>query len=91
MDTYKDLIEKKFELDKAIESARREEIQQAIAKILVVMDELKIEPEDLGFRRAGGGKSRVQYRDPDSGKTWCGIGRTPKWIKGKPREQFRVR
>lgn len=91
MDTYKDLIEKKSELDKAIEHARREEIQHAIARILIVMDELKIEPEDLGFMRAGGTRGRVQYRDPDSGKTWCGVGRTPNWIKGKSRDRFRVR
>ena len=32
----------------------------------------------------------VRYRDPESGKTWCGYGRPPNWIRGKDRERFRV-
>ena len=32
----------------------------------------------------------VRYRDPESGRTWCGYGRPPNWIRGKDRERFRV-
>ena len=32
----------------------------------------------------------VCYRDPESGQTWNGIGRPPKWIKGKDRDFYRV-
>lgn len=39
--------------------------------------------------------AEVRYRDPESGSTWTGNGRIPKWIKqaeasGKSREDFRV-
>lgn len=33
----------------------------------------------------------VRFRDPQTGKTWNGAGRPPNWIRGKDREQFRVR
>jgi DNA-binding protein H-NS len=32
----------------------------------------------------------VRYRDPKTGKTWCGYGRPPDWIRGRKRERFRV-
>ncbi|MGV0962247.1 MAG: H-NS family nucleoid-associated regulatory protein [Limnohabitans sp.] len=28
------------------------------------------------------------YRDPVTGQTWTGRGKTPKWIEGKDRTQF---
>lgn len=31
-----------------------------------------------------------RYRDPESGATWSGRGRVPRWIAGKDREQFAV-
>lgn len=30
------------------------------------------------------------YKDPETGKTWSGMGREPGWIKGKNRDDFRV-
>lgn len=49
-----------------------------------------------GSDRAHALKSRTRpakYRDPETGKTWAGVGMTPLWIKpyedaGKSREQF---
>ncbi|MBS0450152.1 MAG: H-NS histone family protein [Proteobacteria bacterium] len=32
----------------------------------------------------------VRFRDPESGRTWCGYGRPPEWIRGQDRERFRV-
>lgn len=32
----------------------------------------------------------VRYRDPESGATWSGRGRMPRWLAGKDREQFSV-
>ena len=40
-----------------------------------------------------GTKRPAKYRDPETGKTWAGVGMTPLWIKehekaGKSRDQF---
>ncbi|MGT2509151.1 H-NS histone family protein [Cupriavidus basilensis] len=32
----------------------------------------------------------VQYRDPETGKTWNGHGRPPTWLKGKDRARYRI-
>lgn len=32
-----------------------------------------------------------KYRDPQTGKTWSGRGRIPKWIEGKDRENFLIK
>jgi DNA-binding protein H-NS len=32
----------------------------------------------------------VKFRDPASGKTWCGVGREPGWIAGRDRSAFAV-
>lgn len=46
-------------------------------------------------RGGGGGKVPPKYRDPDSGKTWTGRGRKPKWVEeklaeGRDMEEFRI-
>lgn len=38
---------------------------------------------------------RIKYRHPESGETWTGLGRAPRWLvaaelQGKTREEFRV-
>lgn len=37
-----------------------------------------------------GRKLEPKYRDPETGKTWCGRGKTPLWLVGKDKEQFKI-
>lgn len=32
-----------------------------------------------------------KYRDPDSGNTWSGKGKVPKWIEGKNRDEYLIK
>jgi DNA-binding protein H-NS len=32
----------------------------------------------------------AKYRDPNSGQTWTGRGRSPKWLEGKDKKQFLI-
>lgn len=32
----------------------------------------------------------VRFRDPETGKTWNGLGRPSNWIRGKDRDRYRV-
>jgi DNA-binding protein H-NS len=31
-----------------------------------------------------------KYRDPESGNTWSGRGKPPRWIAGQDRDQFLI-
>ncbi|MBS0340875.1 MAG: H-NS histone family protein [Proteobacteria bacterium] len=58
----------------------------------VKRSDLLVEPE-IGFDTRGlvpELEDFARYRDPESGRTWCGYGRPPTWIRGKDRERFRV-
>jgi len=35
-------------------------------------------------------KVAAKYRDTDSGQTWTGRGKAPKWIEGKDRTPFLI-
>lgn len=51
---------------------------------------VKAEPNETVDGRGPSLDDLVRYRDPESGRTWCGFGRPPDWIRGKDRERFRV-
>lgn len=38
--------------------------------------------------KAGGSKVAAKYRDPETGATWSGRGKAPKWIAGQERDKF---
>jgi len=92
MTTLSELLEIRKSLDQQIAGTRRAEIQDAIGRIKALMAELEITPEDLGFSRAARRHKRnpARYRDPETGKTWTGLGREPKWLKGQERERFLI-
>ena len=84
--------------------ALREEVDQRIAEIAASeMNELKqrmakLEPYVPGRKPVADkrkGPVAAKYKDPQSGQTWSGRGRTPKWLtayeaKGKDRSAFEV-
>src|SRR4051812_6889160 len=41
-------------------------------------------------RRGTGAKVAAKFRNPETGETWSGRGREPKWLRGKNREEFKV-
>jgi DNA-binding protein H-NS len=90
MATYQELKQQAEELMKAAEEARRQENREIIAEIRAAIREHGITAEQLGFAPAGKGsrqKVAPKYRDPVSGATWSGRGRTPAWCV-EPRAQF---
>lgn len=78
----------------------------ALESILRAMSEYDISPEDVAtaYRNANKGARRgartqtvaPKYRDPASGKTWSGRGRTPRWLttaeeQGHSRDEFLIK
>jgi DNA-binding protein H-NS len=99
MATYQELKAKAEALFKQAEEARRAEIAQVVADIQTRMREYGISLDDLrrGAKKKGQSRNPVaaKYRNPSTGESWSGRGRSPKWLaeaqaKGRSREEFRV-
>ena len=90
MATYAELKAQADALIKQAQEARKQENRELIIELREVIRENGITAEQLGFAPAGKGsrtKVPAKYRDPLSGKTWSGRGRTPLWLDG-PREAY---
>ena len=86
MATYKELLSQIEQLKAEAEEARATEVATGIAEIKQRMAELGITIEDLtggarALRRRMVVASVVKYRNPQTGQTWSGKGRTPGWIR----------
>ena len=84
-------IEKKIEELKAqADAVKAQEKSQAIEACRAMIASYGVTAKDLGLDKpakgkAGpkpGGKIPPKYRDPVSGATWSGRGKTPRWFNG---------
>ena len=90
MATYEELKAQADLLMKQAEEMRKQENREIIADIKAIIREKGITAEQLGFAPAGKGSRKpapAKYRDPATGQTWAGRGRTPKWMNGS-REEY---
>lgn len=95
MPSYKQLTAQLEKLHKEVAAAREKAVADAIAEIRQMIADYDITPEELGFssRPASGARKRPlppRYRNPKTGETWSGRGRTPGWLAGKNRERFLI-
>ncbi|WP_042876463.1 H-NS histone family protein [Cupriavidus necator] len=92
MATYKELMAQKAALEAHLEEARANEVSSVIEQIQNLMAEYGLTVDDITKRRrgrpAGSGMGKAtlppKYRDPKTGKTWSGRGRTPSWLGKNP-------
>ncbi|AYQ91791.1 MAG: H-NS histone family protein [Paraburkholderia tropica] len=92
---YLDLIRQQRQLDEKVAHARDLVLADVVKSIVRVMLEYGVEVEDVrkafprskGLSRTGVKRPRVKhvakYLDAESGRTWSGRGRMPKWLEGK--------
>jgi DNA-binding protein H-NS len=95
MTTYAEYVEQIAKLQSLAEAARQAEINDAIKKIKELMQLHGVSIEDLTSARGAKAlkaKSSVaaQFKNPETGETWTGRGRAPRWLDGKDKEQFRI-
>jgi DNA-binding protein H-NS len=96
MASYKQLTAQLEKLHKEVAAAREKEIAQAIADIKQKVAEYDLTAEELGFTterkpaRKTASTSVAKYRNPKTGETWSGRGRSPSWLAGKNRERFLI-
>lgn len=104
MASLQELLDQKAELERQIETTRRNERADAIAKVRALMSEHGLSMADLSGRAASpkpstgsksGGKVAAKYRNTATGDSWSGRGLQPKWLKaalaaGRKIEEFAV-
>ena len=79
-------------LRKQLESERKGERTQAISAVREIIKTNNLTALELGFSGKGAAKRVVsdkrnvvapKYRDPASGKTWTGRGKSPTWLNSR--------
>ena len=98
MATYKELQAQIESLQQQAEAQRKAEIASVIADIRAKMDEFGITLADLGTRRSSGAKGSTvapKYRHPQTGETWSGRGKMPRWLQaavdaGQSKDSFLI-
>ncbi|MBN3804127.1 H-NS histone family protein [Paraburkholderia sp. Ac-20336] len=98
MSSYKELLAQREKLEKQIEEAKSREYAEVLNEIKQKMVDYGISLSELGGGRAAKSVKAARpragvapkYRDPESGNTWSGRGKPPRWIAGLDREKFLI-
>ncbi|MDB5846691.1 MAG: histone [Rhodoferax sp.] len=101
MTTYKELLQQREALERQISEARQRENAQALSQVRALVADFDLTPEDVfpttktrGAKSTAvkGSKAKVapKYRNPETGDTWTGRGKPPRWIQDKERTQFLI-
>jgi DNA-binding protein H-NS len=80
-----------------IEAVRRRELDAVLLSVRQAVAEYGFTERDIfGRRKLDGGRDNrfgrvmAKYRNPETGATWTGRGRAPRWIQGKCYASFLI-
>lgn len=94
MTSYAELKVQIAELERQAARARQHELIAAVEQIRTIMRDYGISLEELTQDVSMEGKRKravaPKYRDPATGATWSGRGRTPRWLEGKSKSDYSV-
>ncbi|AOR72098.1 hypothetical protein BBJ41_32355 [Burkholderia stabilis] len=94
MPKYQELIKQRAELERQIDIAKSSERAAILDEIRRLVIEFQFNAREIfvAKKMRGNIKLTPKFRDPETGKTWCGRGRTPLWLRGKnPRDYLITR
>lgn len=97
MTTYSEYLDQIAKLQSLAEQARQVEITEARRQILQLMQKHNLQFDDLVAKEKTAPSKRkgksisAKYRDPDSGSTWSGRGRAPRWLGGRNKSDFLIK
>lgn len=91
-----DLMAQKAAIEKEIERERERAIEYVIEEVNDVLRRIGMPMEEFINEVQKRTNKRYQsvppkYRDPDTGKTWSGRGRTPKFLEGKNLDDYLIK
>lgn len=102
--SYNDLLAQREEIDRQLKLAKEREKSVVIKEMKDQIQKYDLTAEDLfslhRSRRIAGSasgevapsrKAIAKFKDPESGATWSGRGKSPLWIREKDREPFLIR
>ena len=85
--TYADLQRQIADLQAHAEDVKRQEVAGVVARIREAIGVYGLTPDDLfgpvrqpKARKAAPASAAPKYKDPETGKTWTGVGKRPKWF-----------
>ena len=94
MTTYQELLAQRKELEAQIAKARQEELKDAIARARALIVEFELTAADVfppaRVPKEKTGTLAAKYKDPETGATWTGRGKAPKWMEGKDRSTMLI-
>ena len=90
MTTYKELLAQRAELDQQIAAAQKLAAKQALEEVRATIQEFGFTAQQVFPWTPEKKKAPAKYMDPNTGKTWSGRGKMPKWLQGQDLTQFAV-
>lgn len=95
MTSLPELLAQKAALEEQISRLKREERSKAVEEVRALVEAYGIGAEEIFApasrkSRAAKGSVAAKYRNPETGETWSGRGRSPKWLEGKDKAAFAV-
>jgi DNA-binding protein H-NS len=92
---YLDLLAQREALEEQIALARAAEVGAALEQIRQLVADYELQ-DQVQFTQARGPRAYkrppvlAKYRNPETGDTWSGRGKPPRWIAGQDRENFLI-
>lgn len=91
MSNYQELLKQREALEAKIREARQVELKEAIATVRGLVAQFELTEDDVfGATKSAVSKVAPKYRNPETGDTWTGRGKPPKWIIDKNRDEFLI-
>ena len=91
MTQYQELLARKRELDKTIEQMRRTESAAALKTVHELIGTFGFTAQQVfPFQPVEKKKVQAKYYDPETGLSWTGRGKAPKWLDGKDRSVYEI-
>lgn len=90
MPTLSELIAQKEAIEQQIKEIHENERKDAIKNVRKLIDEFELTSDELFGRQTKSNTVQPKYSNPQTGETWTGRGRTPKWLAGKNPDDFLI-
>ncbi|WP_165841817.1 H-NS histone family protein [Paraburkholderia unamae] len=93
-----ELLKREIDRERVLEGERL--VNMVVERLRAVIEEFGLDidvvrhgmPASVGERTMRRKHRRKpKYRNPETGQTWSGTGRPPRWMLGDDREQYRIR
>ena len=81
------------EMDTALKRMERDERHEALQHIHALITQFNFLPFEVFPRAESTAKTKQvpdKYYDPDTGQSWSGRGKPPRWLQGKDRTQYLI-